>query len=245
MPGQESAQPAVEVARRERRRDFRRPDDDHRLAARRSGVAVMLSQGAEARASDFLVPLGQLARDCGAALTEDLGHVGKRGGEARRPLEEDQRGGEMRPIRQGASPRRRTRRQKPGKEKDVGREARQDQRGQRRRRARRRGHRQVLGERGAHQLEAGVGDQRGAGIADQRQCLAAAQRLEDGGADAIGVVVVIGVERLVDAEAGQETCGHPGVLAQDAVDAAQHPERPQTYVAKIADRGGDEMQARR
>src|SRR5882672_3105156 len=88
-------------------------------AARRTGVSIMLGQGAEARAADFLVPLGQLARDCGAALAEDLRHVGKRGGEARWPLEEDQRGGEMRPIRQGAAPRRRTRRQKTGKEKDV------------------------------------------------------------------------------------------------------------------------------
>ncbi len=94
-------------------------------------------------------------------------------------------------------------------------------------------------------LKPGSDDQRRAGVADQRQRFAAAQRLEHRRADAVGIVVVIGVERLVDAETGQQPRGDPGILAQDAVDIAQHPERPQRDVAEIADRRRDEVKTRR
>jgi hypothetical protein len=44
VPGQERAQPLIEIDRCRRRRDFRRADDDDRLAARRAGAALMLGQ---------------------------------------------------------------------------------------------------------------------------------------------------------------------------------------------------------
>ena len=81
----------------------------------------------------------------------------------------------------------------------------------------------VLAERRPHQLETGIGNQRRAGVGDQREFFAAAQRIEHGGANALGIVVVIGVERLVDPEMRQQPARNPGILAQDAVDIAQDP----------------------
>ena len=199
----------------------------------------------QSAAADFLMPLGQLPRHRGLAVAEDLGYVGERSGEPRRTLEKYQRSGKPRPVAERAPPRCRARWQKAGEQKYVGRQAGQDQRGHRRGRPRRRRHRQVFGQRRPHQLEAGIGDERRAGVGNQRQPVTAAQRLEHGGPYPVGVVVVIGVERRSDAKPGEQAAGDPGVLAQDAVDIAQHPEPAQRDVAEIADRRRDEMKTGR
>ena len=121
------------------------------------------------------------------------------------------------------APRRRARRQEPGEQENVGGKPRQDQRRQRSRRPGRGGYRQVLCQHRAYQLEPGVGDQRRSGIRNQRHLLAAAQRLQHRRAHPIGVVVVIGIERRIDAEPGEQPRGHSRIFAEDAIDVAQYP----------------------
>ena len=127
-------------------------------------------------------------------------------GEARRAFEKHQGRVDRSPSRERPPPRRRARRQKAGEQEGVRRQAGQDQRGHRRRRARHGGDRQILGERRAHELEAGIGNERRAGIRHQRQRLAAPQRVENGGPDLLGIVVVIGVERLSDPDISPAAC---------------------------------------
>ena len=144
-----------------------------------------------------------------------------------------------------AAARRLARRQKAGKQKGIGRQPRQDQRGQRRRRAGSRRHRQFFGDRRAHELVAGVGDERRSGVARPAPPARRGATPRGSRAAPLGVVVVIELERRSDPVAGEQPRGNPGVLAKDAVDTAQHRQRPQGDVAEIADRRGDEIETRR
>ena len=95
----------------------------------------------------------------------------------------------------------------------------------------------------AHQLVAGVGDQRRAGIGDQRDGRAFGEPRQQLRPRLGGVVVVIGRQRGGDAVMVEQLAGHAGVLAGDQVGAGQHLERAQRDVAQIADRGGDQVEA--
>ena len=67
----------------------------------------------------------------------------------------------------------------------------------------------------AHQLEAGVGDERRAGVARQRHRRPRAQPGQHARPDRGRVVLVVGLEAAApDAEMAQQPAGHPGVLAQ-------------------------------
>ena len=86
----------------------------------------------------------------------------------RAALEQHQRRRDARELGDARAPLALLRRQEAFEEEPVGRQARDRQRRQRRRSARQRGDRMAGLARRAHQLEAGVGDQRRAGIRYQR-----------------------------------------------------------------------------
>ena len=96
-----------------------------------------------------------------------------------------------------------------------------------------------------HQLEAGIGDERRAGVRHQRDGGACGEPRDELRPRLGGVVVVVGRERRGDAVMVDELAGDPRVLAGDQVGGGQHLQRPQGDVAQVADRGGDEMQAGR
>ena len=82
----------------------------------------------------------------------------------------------------------------------------------------------ALRNRRAHQLEAGVGDQRRAGIADQRDARARLAFSQQPRPLPGRVVVVIGGQRFGDAVDGQQLGGDAGILGGDQV--ARPPARP-------------------
>ena len=134
------------------------------------------------------------------------------------------------------------RRQKSFEEKPVGRQRRHRQRRQHRGGPGQRDHRMAGGADLAHQLEAGIGNQRRAGIRDQRDRGALRQPFQDFRPRQRGVVLVIGFEQRRDRVALGQPAGDAGILAGDDVDAGQRFQRAQGDVAEIADRGRHQMQ---
>jgi hypothetical protein len=94
----------------------------------------------------------------------------------------------------------------------------------------------------AHQLETGIGDERRAGVADQRNSGAVGETGKQLRARLRGIVVVIGGERGRDAVMVEELAGDAGILAGDEIGRRQHLQRPHGNVAQIADRSGDQVQ---
>ncbi len=96
--------------------------------------------------------------------------------------------------------------------------------------------------RGAHQLESGIGNQRRAGIRNQRDGGAVGEPAQQHRPRLGGIVLVIGRERRCDGVAVEQFAGDAGVLAGDQVGAGERFQRAQRDVAEIADRGGNDMQ---
>ncbi len=94
----------------------------------------------------------------------------------------------------------------------------------------------------ATQRLAGVGHARGAGVGHERQVRAAAEvadQLDEPGGDAPGV------ERgqpSLDAVAGEEPPGEPGVLGGYERHGVQDLDRPHRDIGQVADRGSDDVQ---
>ncbi len=95
------------------------------------------------------------------------------------------------------------------------------------------------------ELETGVRDERRAGIADERNLGALLKPRQQGRAHALGIVLVIGLERGRDAVAVEQAMRDARVLGQHDIRLRQGRERPQRHVAEIADGRRDDMQARR
>ena len=98
---------------------------------------------------------------------------------------------------------------------------------------------------GAHQLVAGVGDQRRAGIGDQRHHLAVAQRGHEARAGALGIVIVIGGEAGRDAIVTDELGRHAGIFAGDQIGRGQHVQPPHGNIVEMANRGRNDIEPRR
>ena len=96
-------------------------------------------------------------------------------------------------------------------------------------------------ERFAHELVAGVGDERRARVRDQRDRLSGAEPRHKPRAFALGIVLVIGAERAADAEMGEQLLRVPRVLGGDEIGAGEHGERPERNVGEIADRRRHEI----
>ena len=97
--------------------------------------------------------------------------------------------------------------------------------------------------RGAHELIAGIGNQRRAGVGDERDCGAVAEPLEELRPRRRGVVIVVGRERRDDGVAIEELARHPRILAGDQIGAGKRRERAQGDIAEIADRRRHDMQS--
>lgn len=96
--------------------------------------------------------------------------------------------------------------------------------------------------RGTHQAEAGIADQRGTGIAHQRQRFARLQARDQALGQGLFIVFVQGHQRLLDAKMGQQLAAAAGVFGTDGRHRAQHLLRARAQIGQVADRGGDDVQ---
>ena len=93
----------------------------------------------------------------------------------------------------------------------------------------------------AHELEAGIGDERRAGIGHERDGVALGETRDQLRPRLGGVVIVVGRQRRRDAVVIDELAGDAGVLASDHVGGGQYLQRAQGGVAQVADRGCDNV----
>ncbi len=104
-------------------------------------------------------------------------------------------------------------------------------------------HPEAFIERRAHELIAGIGDERRAGIGDERHRLPGADAGEEPRPLPRRIVLVIGREFGTDAEMAEQLAAVPRVLRRDQFGAGEHGERAQRDVAEIADRRRHEIEA--
>ena len=97
----------------------------------------------------------------------------------------------------------------------------------------------------ADELPSRIGDERRAGIAHQRDRRPILQVLENAGPHLRRIMVMIGLKGGRDLIPVEELCSDPGVLAKHIVGARQGCKGAQTYVGEVADRGGNDIEARR
>ena len=97
-------------------------------------------------------------------------------------------------------------------------------------------HGDAFGQGLAHQLEARIGHQGRARVADQRHARAFLELGEQPWTFARRIVVVIGDDGFGDGEDGQQFGGDPRVLGRDQIGPLKNIEGPQGDVACIADR---------
>ena len=128
-------------------------------------------------------------------------------------------------------------------EEPVGRQARDDERRQHRGRAGDRGHRQPRRDRRLNEPVARVGDERRAGVRDERQRLSLAQAVDHSLAHCLAGMVVVGQERRRDAVMGKEPLRDPRVLGEHGRRRGEHAQRPEGDVAQIADRRRHDVKA--
>ena len=214
------------------------------ISPRGSGAAaVSRARVGSVAAPHLLVELGELAADRGLARPQPLGEVGERRRQPRAGLEQHERGRNAVELGNARAPRRLLRGQKSLEEEPVGRQRAHHQRRKHGGRAGQGRHARALLACRAHELVAGVGDQRGAGIGDERDGCALGEPCQQLGPGLGGVVVVIGRERGGDGVMVDELAGDPGVLAGDHVGRGQDFQRPHGDVAQVSDRGSDQVQA--
>ncbi len=204
----------------------------------------MCQRGGRA-APHLLVQLGELARHRGLPLAEHGRHVGEAFSQPGRRLEEHQRSrhtlklGKPRPARALLG------RQESREQERIGRQPGAAKRRQQRAGARQARHAMVFVQTIAHQLVAGIGYERRAGVADQRYRLAARQLGQDARALALGVVLVIGAQRSRDGIVRQQRTAVAGILAVDHIGPRQGGQRAQGDVGEVADRRRHQIEPRR
>ena len=205
----------------------------------------MRGQRPELVAAGLLEALGQLAADRGRPLRpEDRRHVAEARRQPPRELVEDQRRRHRGELGQAPAAGGAARRREAGEEEAVGRQPRHRQRREQRRGARHRRHRVPGGDRLPREPEARVGDERRAGVGDQRHRAALRERRQQPRPLRRAVVVVVGQDarRPPDPVDLEQPPGVAGVLGGEHVGPRQHVERPERDVARVADRGGDEIE---
>jgi hypothetical protein len=106
-------------------------------------------------------------------------------------------------------------------------------------------HREAGLKRGPNELVAGVGDERRAGVAHERDRPVLGEQRQYFRPRPRRIVVVIGFQWRGNVVALEEPPGDTRVLAVKGVGGAERFERPERHVGEIADGGGDEMEAGR
>jgi hypothetical protein len=94
----------------------------------------------------------------------------------------------------------------------------------------------------ADQLVAGIGDERRAGV-ETSATASLAMRAIKLGPDPVGIVIVIGRHRPLDADMGEELGGDPAVLDRDHVGPGEDVGGVRAQIGKIADRRRDDIEA--
>ena len=191
--------------------------------------------------AQFLVQLGQLARDRDFAIRKDLADRRERFCQPRRGLVEDQRGIYDGQLGQHVAPRLLLARQETGEQEAIVGQARDAQPGDRGAGAGQHGDCDPLGAAIIDQPVAGIGYQRRPRIAHQRH-RAASQGFHQPLPVAMLAVVVVAPQRLRDAQMLHQLARHPGVLAGHTVAAPQHIGGAQGDVPEIANRGRDDIE---
>ena len=187
--------------------------------------------------------LGQLLGDRRLARTQHAGHVGEALAEPWASLEEEQRRRCGFQLFEPGTARSRFRRQESREQEGVGRQPGAGQRGERRRRTgNARDHDPGI-ERLAHELVAWVGDQRRAGVGDQRHRLPGTQPRDQPRALTLRVVLVIRGHLAAQTEMRQQLLRVARILGGDQLGAGEHRERAQRNVGEIADRRRHEIEA--
>ena len=192
-------------------------------------------------AAHFFVQFRQLAGNGGVARAEYFRHVGKRIRKALRRFEEHQRGRDGFQFFQRASPLACLGGKEPAKEKPVGRKAGFHQGGEQRRSAGDGVDGDVFGQCGTHQLETGVGNERGSRVAHQRDAGAGAQPRQEFGAFPRRIGIVVGDERPGKTVDGEELGGGARIFGGNKVAAGKHVQRTQGNIARVADGRGDNV----
>ena len=171
--------------------------------------------------------------------------VGEHLGQPLRRFEQDQRRRHRRQLAQDPPARGAARRQEALEQEPVGRQAGGHQRRQHGRGAGDREDGAALGQRRAHQLEAGIGDRGRAGVADQGHRLARREPGQQLRPRRLGIVLVVERQRPAQAQMAHQPAGHPAVLADHEVGGGEHALGAPGQVLEIADRRRDEIEARR
>src|SRR4029453_11360937 len=196
----------------------------------------------EIAAPDLFVELGELTADGGLARAESGGKVGERCCDARAGLEQDEGCRNALEFGDARAPCCLLCWQETLEEKTVGREPAQRERCEHRRRSWQRGHACARGARFAHQLVAGVGYERCAGVRDQRDRSAGAEPSDELRSRLRGIVLMVSGERGRDAIVVEKLAGDASVFAGDQLGGGKYLERPHGDVTQIADRGGDQIE---
>ncbi len=242
---EQRAQHFVGVQTASRRRFARRAaDHDNDFAAR--GIRFPVGPCAkffEGTVAEFLVQLGDLARDAGGTRgAERHRGVGEHFLQAVRRLVEDQRARVGCERGEPLAARFRFRGKKTFVTEAVGRQAGGGQRGDDRGGA---GHRHDANAGVAHradQRKAGIVYQRRAGVTDERAGFAGQQALQHGVDAHAFIVFVQGKARRIDAEFREQPAAVPRVFAENAIDFVKNPFGAARHVFTIADRRGDHVE---
>jgi hypothetical protein len=91
----------------------------------------------------------------------------------------------------------------------------------------------------AHELEPGIGYKRRPGIGDKSNALARGQFSQHARPLFVGVVLMVGPHRRVNAEVRQQCAAVTRIFAVDGVRTGQHGQRSQRDVRQISDGRGD------
>ncbi len=170
--------------------------------------------------------LGQFAGDADLAFGQQLRQIGRGVGDAVAGLVEDQGPRIRRQRLQTLATRPGLGRQETLEGEAVARQSADRQRGHGCAGAGNRDHRNAGAACGAHQNEARIGDQRRAGVGDQRQRLTVPQLFDQALAELAFVVFMQRDHRPADSEVAQQLLAGPRVFGTDAIHRLEHLLRP-------------------
>lgn len=223
------------------RRVERRSNHDYDFAFR-LGIGIERAEFGKRADDTFFVQLGELPCHGGLPASEPFAQSLERIHKPRSALIQHQGGPDGRDLGDRIAPRLGLRRKKAEEEEAVGRKS-----GKRQRRNRggwtwHRMHCASGLTRRANQLVTGVGDERRASIAHQRDGLVPEQ-VDDPLAIGFARMIVVTDHRDFGADVGKQFRSDSRILDQDPVGAAKCVRGARREIAQIADWGGDDVQA--